>query len=66
LEAVAAFRTSVAENGVLLTSDEIVAQYDRYNASARADVDTQQILGAVLDAIESRRAEERPATVPAP
>ncbi|HEY3393486.1 MAG TPA: hypothetical protein VGK58_12315 [Lacipirellulaceae bacterium] len=66
LEAVAAFRTSVAENGVLLTSDEIIAQYHRYNASARADVDTQQILGAVLDAIESRRAEERPATVPAP
>jgi hypothetical protein len=66
LEAVAAFRTSVAENGVLLTSDEIVAQYHRYNASARADVDTQQILGAVLDAIESRRATERPAIVPAP
>ena len=66
LEAVAAFRTSVAENGVLLTSDEILAQYHRYNASAGADVDTQQILGAVLDAIESRRAVERPAIVPAP
>jgi hypothetical protein len=66
LEAVAAFRASVAENGLLLISDEILAQYDRYNASAQADAETQQILGAVLDAIESRRAAERPAIVPAP
>jgi hypothetical protein len=66
LQAVAAFRASVAENGLLLTTDEIVAQYDRYNASAQTDAGTQQILGAVLDAIESRRAAERPAIVPAP
>jgi hypothetical protein len=66
MQAVAAFRTSVAENGLLLTTDEIVAQYDRYNASANADVQTQQILGAVLDAIESRRDAERPAIVPPP
>jgi hypothetical protein len=66
LRAVAAFRASVAENGLLLTSDEIMAQYDRYNASAQADAATQQILGAVLDAIESRRAAEGPAVAPAP
>jgi hypothetical protein len=40
-----------------LSTDEILTQYDRYNAtrSAVADVDTQQILGQLLDAIESRR-----------
>jgi CheY-like chemotaxis protein len=66
LQAAAAFHKSVAENGLLLTSDEILAQYDRYNASANSDPQTQQILGALLDAIESRRDAERPVIVPAP
>jgi hypothetical protein len=66
LLAAAAFRTSVAENGVLLTTDEILAQYDRYNASARADAQTQQILGALLDAIESSRDAAPTAVAPAP
>jgi CheY-like chemotaxis protein len=55
-----AFRTSVGAYGVLLTTDEILSQYDRYNASATADAQTQQILGSVLDAIESRRDAHRP------
>jgi hypothetical protein len=54
-QAAAAFAASVAANGVLLTKDEIVSQYAIYNASATADADTQQVLGALLDAIESRR-----------
>lgn len=50
-----AFRASVDRFGLLLTSDEIVAQYDRYNASVAADAQTQRILGQLLDTIESRR-----------
>jgi hypothetical protein len=38
---------------VRLTSDEITRQYDRYNESENLDEGTQQILGAVLDTIES-------------
>jgi CheY-like chemotaxis protein len=54
-QAAEAFRKSVAARGLLLTSSEILAQYDRYNAGERADADTQRILGALLDAIETRR-----------
>lgn len=48
-----AFETSVDRRGILLTRAEILAQYDRYNESADADVGTQEVLGAVLDAIEA-------------
>jgi len=51
--AAAAFHRSTIEHGILLTTAEIRRQYDRYNASASADTDTQQVLGAVLDSIES-------------
>jgi CheY-like chemotaxis protein len=54
-QAADAFRHSVAAHGLLLTSDEILRQYDRYNASATADADSQRVLGELLDAIESRR-----------
>jgi CheY-like chemotaxis protein len=54
-QAADAFRKNVAARGVLLTSGEILTQYDRYNASERADARTQRILGSLLDAIESRR-----------
>jgi hypothetical protein len=53
-QAAAAFAASVQAGGVLLTKDEILAQYAIYNASATADADTQKVLGALLDAIESR------------
>ncbi|MEX0585986.1 MAG: hypothetical protein WD176_05045 [Pirellulales bacterium] len=59
-EAVAAFATSVKAHGVLLTTDEIIAQYDRYNASEGADADTQKVFGAILDAIEAPRAANPP------
>jgi hypothetical protein len=58
-QAVQAFRSSVEEHGLLLTTDEILTQYDRYNASAKADVQTQQFLGQLLDVIESRRNAQR-------
>lgn len=51
--AVAALLNSIQKHGVLLTSAEILAQYDLYNASEDADVETQQILGRILDAIEA-------------
>jgi len=47
-----AFDESVARFGVLLTSNQIVQQYDRYNLSVDADTDTQQALGALLDSLE--------------
>ncbi len=53
--AATAFHGSVQVHGVLLTTDEIQRQYDRYNASATADADTHQVLGSLLDSIESRR-----------
>jgi hypothetical protein len=48
-----AFGRSVESHGILLTTDKILRQYDRYNASATLDVDTQQVLGFILDAIET-------------
>jgi hypothetical protein len=65
-QAAAAFRDSTVASGVLLTSDEIIAQYDRYNASANADAATQQLYGSVLDAIEARRDAAQPGAPPAP
>lgn len=52
--ALAAFQQSVTKHGVLLTSQEILMQYDRYNQSEKLDRDTQQVLGAILDSIEAR------------
>jgi hypothetical protein len=50
--AAAAFEVAVQRRGLLLTHDEILSQYDRYNASATLDRGTQQVLGAILDSIE--------------
>ncbi len=47
-----AFAAAVQKRGVMLTTAEILQQYDRYNASERLDADTQRVLGAILDAIE--------------
>jgi len=47
-----AFARSVQEHGILLTTDQIDLQYERYNASATADRVTQQLLGYLLDVIE--------------
>ncbi len=51
-----ALHHSFAEHGILLTSDEIRRQYDRYNQSATLDRGTQQVLAMILDAIEGGRA----------
>lgn len=54
-QAAAAFAQAVQRHGLLLTTGEIRQQYDQYNASETADAATQQVLGGVLDAIESPR-----------
>jgi hypothetical protein len=51
--AAVAFRHSVLRHGVLLTNDEILRQYDLYNASATADKSTQQLRASILDTIEA-------------
>jgi hypothetical protein len=49
-----AFATSVAKHGLRLGREEVLWQYDRYNASETADADTQQVLGHILDVIEKK------------
>jgi hypothetical protein len=46
---------SFKQFGIQLTSEQILRQYDRYNASETADADTQAVLGSVLDAIEKKK-----------
>ena len=55
----------------MLTSDEILRQYDRYNASETLrHCDTQQVLAGLLDTIEARAKADwlavEPTEVPAP
>ncbi len=65
-----AFADSVARRGTLLTSDEILRQYDRYNAGANYDTATQKLLAGLLDTIEARAKADwlalEPTAVPAP
>jgi uncharacterized protein YjeT (DUF2065 family) len=51
----AAFRNSAQKHGILLSTRQIVSQYDRYNQSENLDTGTQQVLGAILDCIEAHR-----------
>jgi CheY-like chemotaxis protein len=52
--AAAAFAASLKQVGTQLTIVELQRQYDRYNASESADADAQQVLGGILDALETR------------
>ena len=63
-----AFAQAVQQRGLLLTRDEILLQYDRYNRSAALDPGTQQVLGAILEAIEkpSRQRLEKEALTKGP
>ena len=40
--------------GILLTERQMLDQYDRYNKSAELDVETQDILSAILDTMEAQ------------
>jgi DNA-directed RNA polymerase subunit K/omega len=53
--ALAAFQAAINRRGIMLTQQQILLQYDRYNESETLDKPTQEILGAVLDTLESRR-----------
>ena len=67
-----AFSTAVEKNGILLTTDQILRQYERYNQSAALDPASQQVLGSILDCLEtpseplSASAAEGAALVPQP
>jgi hypothetical protein len=52
--AAAALAGSVDRFGIQLTTEQIVRQYDRYNASETAGAETQAVLGGILDAIERK------------
>ena len=54
--AAAGFAQSVARFGVLLTRDEILQQYDLYNANAGRDRATHDVLSSILDALERKTA----------
>lgn len=51
--AVRAFRRNTEARGILLTSRQILRQYERYNQSEKLDQPTQRILGLILDCIEA-------------
>ncbi|MCH2115928.1 MAG: hypothetical protein MK171_13600 [Pirellulales bacterium] len=53
--AAAAFAENVRKYGILLTTNEIVRQYDHYNASDTSDEATYRVLSGILDTLESRR-----------
>jgi CheY-like chemotaxis protein len=47
-----AFRQNTERHGILLTSEEIRRQYQRYNESDKLDVPTQRVLARILDCLE--------------
>jgi hypothetical protein len=51
--AVEALWDNTVGHGILLTSAEILEQYDRYNASEKMDRPTQQVLSAILNCLEA-------------
>jgi len=48
-----ALKAAIDRRGILLTKDQIVAQYDRYNASEELDSETQAVLSKILDILEA-------------
>ena len=52
--ALGAFSNAIQLRDILLTSDQLQTQYDRYNASKFLDKDTQEIRGSILDLLEAR------------
>lgn len=48
-----AFERQLSANGALLRGPDVVAMYDRYNASETEDVQTQRVLSRLLDVYEA-------------
>jgi len=51
--ALEAFGRSTRQHGILLTGEEILRQYERYNQSESLDRQTQAMLGLILDYLEA-------------
>ncbi|HMP80452.1 MAG TPA: hypothetical protein PKD54_13440, partial [Pirellulaceae bacterium] len=51
--AVESFAKAISRRGIMLTREEILQQYDRYNASAGDTGENQRVLGLMLDLIEA-------------
>jgi CheY-like chemotaxis protein len=51
--AVEALWDNTEGHGILLTSSEILRQYDRYNQSEKLDTSSQQVLSAILNCLEA-------------
>lgn len=49
-----AFADLIKSKGTQLTREEVLQQYERYNASSLESVETQKLLGAILDALERK------------
>ena len=49
-----AFAVAVQKRGVMLSRQEIMAQYERYNASEEESAESRILLGTLLDVLESR------------
>lgn len=49
-----AFVENTQKHGILLTTDEIRQQYDRYNESEKQDAASQKVLSQILDCLEVR------------
>jgi hypothetical protein len=64
-EAVDALWDNTAGHGILLTSAEILRQYDRYNASESLDRSSQQVLSAILNCLEAPTKVAKEAKMPA-
>ena len=54
--ALAAIQVSIRRHGILLTTEQLSSQYDRYHASQGEAVEEQRLLSALLDALEAPRA----------
>lgn len=64
--AAAAFARSVERFGTLLTSGEVLQQYNLYNASEQEPRETQMLLASILDSIEARAAAAKASPVTTP
>jgi len=56
--AVQSFAVAVEKRGLMLSRQQILNQYERYNSSADETEASQQILGSLLDVLEGRSAKE--------
>lgn len=60
-----AFTDSVERFGTMLAASEVLRQFDRFNETEPAAKNDQELLGAILDAIE-KRAKKQASAAPAP